>query len=91
MAKIYVVHMWEDNQKEAVMQFAEQIKTMAQQKKLPAGLKLLSIDLAENKNIAICQWEAPSVNDLMNAAAQLKPSWKIEAFTYKNVYKKGFL
>ncbi len=91
MAKIFVVHMWEDNQKEAVMQFAEQVKTMASQKKLPSGLKLLSIDLAENKNMAVCQWEAPSVEILMNTAAQLKPTWKIEAFVAKNVYKKGFL
>ncbi len=91
MVHVIVVHSWEDSQKDKVMDFAKQVTDMAKNKKLPKELKLLSIDLAENKNMAVCNWDVDSVDHLMQVAGQLKPSWKIDAFTAKSVYKKGIL
>ncbi len=89
MANIIVIHTWEDKQKEKVFEFANRVTTMAKEKKLPKTVKLLSIDLAENKNMAVCQWEAESLEQLMQLASQLGPTWKIDAFTVKSFYKKG--
>lgn len=89
MVSVVVVHSWDDSQKEQVMAFANRVMTMAKEKKLPAGLKLISIDLGENKNMAVCHWEVDSLDHLMQVAGSLKPTWKIDAFVAKNVYKKG--
>lgn len=91
MVHVIVVHNWDDSQKDKVLDFVKQVTDMAKNKKLPKELKLLSIDLAENKNMAVCNWEVDSVDHLMQVAGQLKPTWKIDAFTAKSVYKKGFL
>ena len=89
MTHVIVVHSWEDAQKEKVMEFATKIISMAKEKKLPAGLKLISLDLAENKNMAVCHWEVDTLDHLMQVAGSLQPTWKIEAFAAKNMYKKG--
>jgi len=91
MVNIVVIHTWEDAQKEKVFEFANRVVTMAKEKKLPRTVKLISIDLAENKNVAVCHWEAESLDQLMQLASQLGPTWKIDAFTVKNFYKKGLL
>jgi hypothetical protein len=89
MPEIVVVHSWKDEQKDKVMEFANKVTSMAKEKKLPAGLKLLGIDLAQGKNMAVCKWDADSLNHLMEVAQSLGPTWDIQAFEAKTIYKKG--
>ncbi|SMD30359.1 hypothetical protein [Picrophilus oshimae] len=89
MAEVIVVHTWNDDQKDKVMEFAKKVTDMAKSKKLPAGLKLLSMDLAENKNEAVCKWEVDSINHLLETAKTLGPTWNIDAFEVKETFKKG--
>ncbi|MCL4420839.1 MAG: hypothetical protein M1477_04025 [Candidatus Thermoplasmatota archaeon] len=89
MTEIVVVHSWKDDQKDKVMDFANKVTSMAKEKKLPSGLKLLGIDLGQGKNMAVCKWEADSLNHLIEVAKSLGPTWDIQAFEVKNVYKKG--
>ncbi len=89
MAEIMVVHTWTDDQKDKVMEFANKVTSMAKEKKLPSGLKLLEIELGQGKNMAVCKWDADSLNHLLEVAKSLNPTWDIQAFEVKNIYKKG--
>ena len=80
MADVVVVHSWNDDQKDKVMEFANKVTTMAKNKQLPKGLKLLGIDLGQGQNMAVCKWEADSLNHLMEVAKSLGPTWDIKAF-----------
>lgn len=89
MADVVVVHSWTDDQKDKVMEFANKVTTMAKNKQLPKGLKLLGIDLGQGQNMAVCKWEADSLNHLMEVAKTLGPTWDIKAFEVKPAYKHG--
>jgi|ACXK01.1.fsa_nt_gi hypothetical protein len=89
MADVVVVHSWNDDQKDKVMEFANKVTTMAKNKQLPKGLKLLGIDLGQGQNMAVCKWEADSLNHLMEVAKSLGPTWDIKAFEVKPAYKHG--
>jgi hypothetical protein len=39
--------------------------------------------------MAVCHWEVDTLDHLMQVAGSLQPTWKIEAFVAKNMYKKG--
>ncbi len=86
MTNIIVVHQWKDEQKDKVMKFANTITEMAKNKKLPAGLNLVEISLAKNANVAVCKWEADSLQHLLSVASSLKPEWQISAYEVSKIY-----
>lgn len=89
--KVVVVHQWEDSQKDAVMNFFNQLTSMAKQKKLPKGMKLERVDISEDAKTAVCQWDVENMDQLMQAAQQFKISWKITPFTPKTLYEHKLL
>ncbi len=89
MVDVIVIHKWKDEEKEAVMGFASKIMDMAKTKKLPAGLKLNELLLAEKQNEAVCKWTVDSLDHLMETAKSFKPTWEINAFEVNQKYKKG--
>ena len=68
------------------MKFATTITDLAKNKKLPEGLKLLEIHMAKNANMAVCKWEADSLQHLLNVASTLKPEWQITAIEVEKAY-----
>jgi hypothetical protein len=86
MVSIIVVHQWKDEQKDKVMTFASTITNLAKQKKLPQGLNLIEIHLAKNANVAVCKWEADSLQHLLSVASSLKPEWQISAYEVNKIY-----
>jgi hypothetical protein len=89
MVEVVVIHKWKDEQKDDVMGFASKVMEMAKDKKLPAGLKLNELYLAEKKNEAVCRWTVDSLDHLMETAKSFKPTWEIDAFEVDQKYKKG--
>jgi len=85
--KVFVVHQWEDSQKDTVMNFFNQLTSMAKEKKLPKGMKLERVDISEDAKTAVCQWDVENMDQLMQAAQQFKISWKITPFTPKTLYE----
>ncbi len=86
MVNVIVIHQWKPEQKEKVMKFATTITDLAKNKKLPEGLKLLEIHMAKNANMAVCKWEADSLQHLLNVASTLKPEWQITAIEVEKAY-----
>jgi hypothetical protein len=89
MVKVIVVHKWKDDQKDAVMKFATTVMDMAKSKKLPSGLKLEELYMADKENEAVCKWDADSLDHLMQTAKSLNPTWDVQATEVSQKYKKG--
>ncbi|AGO60381.1 hypothetical protein ACLIKE_01200 [Ferroplasma acidiphilum] len=89
MTEVIVVHKWKDEQKDQVMKFATTIMDMAKSKKLPAGLKLEELFLADKENQAVCRWDVDTLDHLMETAKSMKPTWDIQATEVTQKFKKG--
>ncbi|BCU67816.1 hypothetical protein HS7_12530 [Sulfolobales archaeon HS-7] len=87
MTKVMVIHEWDDTQKEKVINFFDQLVSMAKSKKLPNGFKLERVDMDEKNNAAVCQWEVPSVQELMNVAGQMNITWKVKMISPSPKYE----
>ncbi|MBB5254310.1 hypothetical protein [Sulfurisphaera ohwakuensis] len=85
--KVIVIHQWEDNQKDAVNNFFTQLIDMTKQKKLPKGMKLEKISIANDSKIAICEWDVDNLDLLMQAAKQFNISWKITPIVPQTLYE----
>lgn len=75
--KVLVIHEWDENQKDAVNSFFNQLVDMAKHKKLPKEMKLERVSISQENRVAICEWDVPSLDALMNAAKQFNISWKV--------------
>jgi hypothetical protein len=42
--------------------------------------------LAKGKNLAVCKWEADSLDHLLQVASSMKPTWKVEAYEVSQAY-----
>jgi hypothetical protein len=89
MTEVIVVHKWKDEQKDQVMKFATTIMDMAKSKKLPAGLKLEELYMADKENEAVCKWDVDTLDHLMETAKSMKPTWDIQATEVTQKFKKG--
>ena len=89
MTEVIVVHKWKDEQKDQVMKFATTIMDMAKSKKLPAGLKLEELYMADKENEAVCKWDVDTLDHLMETAKSMKPTWDIQAIEVDQKFKKG--
>lgn len=89
MTEVIVVHKWKDEQKDQVMKFATTIMDMAKSKKLPAGLKLEELYMADKENQAVCKWDVDTLDHLMETAKSMKPTWDIQATEVTQKFKKG--
>nr|CCC55632.1 conserved hypothetical protein [uncultured archaeon] len=86
MVSVIVVHTWDDSQRRAFDKFANDLLGLAKGGKLPQGLQLKEVFLAKGKNLAVCRWEADSLDHLLQVASSMKPTWKIEAYEVSQAY-----
>lgn len=85
--KVVVIHQWEDNQKDAVTNFFNQLVDMAKHKKLPKEMKLEKVSISQENKVAICEWDVDSLDTLMKAAQQFNISWKVTPITPSILYE----
>ncbi|QGR19846.1 hypothetical protein [Stygiolobus azoricus] len=85
--KVVVIHEWDDNQKDAVTNFFNQLVNMAKDKKLPKGMKLEKVEISHENKTAICEWDVDSMDMLMQAAKQFNINWRIKALTPQVLYE----
>ena len=86
MVNIIVIHQWKNEQKDKAMKFVNTIVEMAKSKKLPSELNLIEVSLAQNANVAVCRWEADSLQHLISVASTLKPDWQVSAYEINRIY-----
>lgn len=80
MVNLIVEHRWKEKNQEAAFKVVGSIVEMAKNGKLPTGFSLKSINVVSSERLAICNWEAPSLNDLKGLVAQVNPPTKYEIF-----------
>ncbi len=80
MVNLIVEHRWKEKNQEAAFKVVGSIVDMAKNGKLPQGFSLKSINVIGSERMAICNWEAPGLNDLKGLVAQVNPPTKYEIF-----------
>ena len=80
MVNLIVEHRWKEKNQESAFKVVGSIVDMAKNGKLPQGFSLKSINVIGSERMAICNWEAPSLNDLKGLVAQVNPPTKYEIF-----------
>ena len=80
MVNLIVEHRWKEKNQEAAFKVVGSIVDMAKNGKLPQGFSLKSINVIGSERMAICNWEAPSLNDLKGLVEQVNPPTKYEIF-----------
>ncbi|MCL4331180.1 MAG: hypothetical protein M1304_02780 [Candidatus Thermoplasmatota archaeon] len=80
MVNLIVEHRWKEKNQEAAFKVVGSIVEMAKNGKLPQGFSLKSINVIGSERMAICNWEAPSLNDLKGLVEQVNPPTKYEIF-----------
>ncbi|ABP95440.1 hypothetical protein HA72_1281 [Metallosphaera sedula] len=91
MAKVYVIHEWDDTQKDQALKFFNGLVDMAKGKKLPKGFKLEKLNVDEANKTAVCEWEVPSMQDLANVASQMGITWKVKMISPVTKYEHKLL
>ena len=84
--KVVVVHQWEESQKNAAMNFINQVISMVKEGKVPKGMKLVRVDVSEDAKIAVCEWDVESMDLFMQVAKQFNVTWKATPFAPKTLY-----
>lgn len=74
MVNAIVEHEWKDGEQEKVFNFIGNIVEMEKSARLPGGFRLRSINVLGNEKRAICNWDAPGVEELVNLVKRLDPS-----------------
>ncbi|WP_338598571.1 hypothetical protein V6M85_07885 [Sulfolobus tengchongensis] len=85
--KVTVIHQWEDNQKDMVSNFFNQLVSMAKNKKLPKGMKLEKVSISHESKTAICEWDVNNLDLLIQAAKQFNITWKITPIQLQTLYE----
>ena len=80
MVNLIVEHRWKEKNQEAAFKVVGSIVEMAKNGKLPQGFSLKSINVIGSERMAICNWEAPTLNDLKVLVEQVNPPTKYEIF-----------
>ncbi len=80
MVNLIVEHRWKEKNQEAAFKVVGSIVEMAKNGKLPQGFSLKSINVIGSERMAICNWVAPSLNDLKGLVEQVNPPTKYEIF-----------
>ncbi len=86
MTNLIVEHEWKEKNKEEAFKVVGSIVEMAKNSKLPAGFKLQSIQVLGSENKAICNWEAPSKNDMIGLLKQVNPPTKHTVFEAQKLF-----
>ncbi len=73
MAKVVVEHIWIDEDKEKLFKVVGSIIEMKNNRTLPNSFDLESIELLSGENRAICHWEAPGKDAMINLLSQVNP------------------
>jgi len=85
--KVLVIHEWENDQKDTVNKFFNQIVSMAKEKKLPKGMKLEKVSVSQDANTAVCEWDVENMDMLMQAAKQFNVTWKVKPIAEEVLYQ----
>ncbi|MEM0159007.1 MAG: hypothetical protein QXV22_05405 [Thermoplasmataceae archaeon] len=86
MANIIVEHRWKEKNKDEAFKVVGSIVDMAKNGKLPSGFSLKSINVIGSENRAVCNWDAPSVNDMKDLLAKVNPPTKHEVYEAMKVF-----
>ena len=86
MANLIIEHEWKEKNKDAAFKVVGSIIDMQKNSKLPAGFKLISVQVLGDKNRAICNWEAPSRDALLSLVKQVNPPTKYEVYEAQKIF-----
>lgn len=86
MTNIIVEHRWREHNKDEAFKVVGSIVDMAKNSKLPAGFTLQSINVIGEENRAVCNWEAPSANDMKELLKKVNPPTKHEVFEAQKIF-----
>lgn len=85
MANVVVEHIWNEDDKEDLFKVVSSIVEMKNNKSLPEGFNLNSIDVLGGENRAICHWEVPSKDAMVNLLGQVNPPSKHNVYETQKV------
>lgn len=86
MVNLIVEHVWKDKNKDEAFKVVGSIIEMEKGGKLPEGYKLQSVQVLGSENKAICNWEAPSRNDLLALVKQVNPPTKYSVYEAQKIF-----
>ncbi|KAA8922678.1 hypothetical protein [Thermoplasma sp.] len=80
MVSLIVEHRWKEKNQDEAFKVVGSIIDMQKNGKLPAGFTLKSVNVIGNERMAICEWEAPSLEDFRSLMEKVNPPTKHEIF-----------
>lgn len=86
MVNLIVEHVWKDKNKDEAFKVVGSIVEMEKDGKLPEGFKLLTVQVIGAENKAICNWEAPSRNDLLSLVKKVNPPTKYSVYDAQKIF-----
>jgi hypothetical protein len=86
MVNVIVEHRWKNRDNNEVVKVMGGIMEMAKDRKLPEGFELKSINVLNTEYMAICNWEAPSLNGLKELLEKVNPPTKHKLIEAQKLY-----
>ncbi|CAC11311.1 hypothetical protein [Thermoplasma acidophilum] len=80
MVSLIVEHRWKGKNQDEAFKVVGSIIDMQKNGKLPAGFTLKSVNVIGDERMAICEWEAPSLEDFKSLMEKVNPPTKHEIF-----------
>ncbi|BAB59379.1 TVG0246963 [Thermoplasma volcanium GSS1] len=80
MVSIVVEHRWKEKNQDAAFKVVGSIIDMQKNGTLPAGFTLKSVNVIGSERMAVCEWDAPSLDDFKALLEKVNPPTKHEVF-----------
>jgi hypothetical protein len=85
MVSLVVEHRWKEKNAQDAFKVVGSIIDMQKNGKLPSGFTLKSVNVVENERMAVCEWDAPSVDDFKGLLEKVNPPTKHEVYLSKRL------
>jgi hypothetical protein len=80
MVSLIVEHRWKEKNEQDAFKVVGSIIDMQKNGKLPQGFSLKSVNVVEKEKMAVCSWDAPSLEDFKGLMEKVNPPTKHEIY-----------